>query len=138
MERTLLIIKPDSVAAGRIGNILSRIIDEGFQIKAMRMLKLEDRQAREFYAVHEGKEFYENLVEFITSGRVVVCALFRDNAVEHLREVIGTTNSPEAEPGTIRRMYGADIEKNAVHGSDSVANGQIETDFFFDPYEYTP
>ncbi|NQS98994.1 MAG: nucleoside-diphosphate kinase [candidate division Zixibacteria bacterium] len=138
MERTLLIIKPDAVSAGRIGNILTRIIDEGFQIRAMRMLKLEDRQAREFYDVHEGKKFYQRLVEFMTSGRVVVCALFRENAVEHLREVIGTTNSPEAEPGTIRRMYGANIEKNAVHGSDSVANGQVETDFFFDPFEYTP
>lgn len=137
MERTLLIIKPDAVAAGRMGSILTRIIDEGFQIRAIRMLKLEDRQAREFYAVHEGKKFYQRLVEFMTSGRVVVCALFRENAVEHLREVIGTTNSPDAEPGTIRRMYGANIEKNAVHGSDSVANGQVETDFFFDPFDYT-
>lgn len=136
MERTLLIIKPDAVKAGRIGNILTKIIDEGFEIRAMRMLTLSDKQAREFYAVHEGKKFYERLVAFMTSGRVVVCALFRENAVEHLRQVIGVTNSPEAQPGTIRRMYGASIERNAVHGSDSIANGQIETDFFFDPFEY--
>lgn len=135
-ERTLMIIKPDAVKAGLMGRILSLVIDEGFEIRALRMLRLEEKQAREFYAVHQGKPFYDSLVEFMISGRVVVCALFRKNAVTHFRKVIGATDWKEAEPGTIRRMYATDIEKNAVHGSDSVENGRIETDFFFDPYEY--
>jgi len=137
MERTLLIIKPDAVKAGRIGEILKQIIQEGFQIKAMKMLSLTPKQAWEFYAVHQGKPFYEPLVDFMTSGKVVVCALFRDNAVAHLRKVIGATNWQNSEPGTIRRKWAADIQNNAVHGSDSVENGKIETDFYFDPYEYT-
>lgn len=137
MERTLLIIKPDAVKAGRIGDILKQIIDEGFQIKAMRMLTLTPKQARDFYAVHQGKPFYEPLVDFMTSGKVVVCALFRENAVLHLRKVIGSTNWQNAEPGTVRRKWATDIQNNAVHGSDSVENGKIETDFYFDPFEYT-
>jgi nucleoside-diphosphate kinase len=135
-ERTLLIIKPDAVKAGRIGAILNRIIDEGFSLRAMKMLHLEEKQAREFYAVHQGKPFYDPLVEFMTSGKVVVCALFRENAVAHLRKVIGATDWKNAEPGTIRRMFATDIEKNAVHGSDSVDNGRFETDFFFEPFDY--
>lgn len=132
-----MIIKPDAVKAGRIGEIIKQIIDEGFEIRAMRMTSLEVKQAREFYAVHQGKPFYDTLVDFMTSGKVVVCALFRENAVAHYRKVIGATNWQDAEPGTVRRKWATDIEKNAVHGSDSVANGKIETDFFFDPFEYT-
>ena len=132
-----MIIKPDAVKAGRIGEIIKQIIDEGFEIRAMKMTSLEIKQAREFYAVHQGKPFYDTLVDFMTSGRVVVCALFRENAVAHYRKVIGATNWKDAEPGTVRRKWATDIEKNAVHGSDSVANGKIETDFFFDPFEYT-
>lgn len=136
MERTLLIIKPDAVKAKRIGKILDIILIEGFDIRALKMLRLDEKQAQEFYAVHKGKPFYDSLVKFMTSGKVVVCALFRENAVAHLRKVIGATNFAEAEPGTIRRMFAANIEQNSVHGSDSAQNGQIETDFFFDPYEY--
>jgi len=132
-----MIIKPDAVKAGRIGEIIKQIIDEGFDIRAMKMTTLDVKQAREFYAVHQGKPFYDTLVDFMTSGRVVVCALFRGNAVAHYRKVIGATFWQDAEAGTVRRKWATDIEKNAVHGSDSVENGKIETDFFFDPFEYT-
>ena len=132
-----MIIKPDAVKAGRIGEILKQIIDEGFEIRAMKMTALDVKQAREFYAVHQGKPFYDTLVDFMTSGRVVVCALFRENAVAHYRKVIGATNWQDAEAGTVRRKWATNIEKNAVHGSDSIENGKIETDFFFDPFEYT-
>jgi len=132
-----MIIKPDAVKAGLIGEILSQVIGEGFEIRAMRMLTLDTKQAREFYAVHRGKEFYEPLVDFMTSGKVVVCALFRENAVAHFRRIIGTTDWQKAEPGTIRRKWATSIQNNVVHGSDSVENGKIETDFFFDPFEYT-
>jgi len=136
LERTLMIIKPDAVKAGYAGKIIERAIEEGFEIRAMKMLRMEDKQAREFYAVHKGKPFYDSLVNFMTSGRVIVAALFRENAVEHWREVIGPTNWVDAGPMTIRRMFATSIEANAVHGSDSVENGKIETDFFFDPFEY--
>ncbi len=135
-ERTLMIIKPDALKAGFTGKIISRMLKEGFDIRAMKMLRLEEKQAREFYAVHKGKPFYDDLVKFMTSGKVVVAALFRDNAVAHYRKVIGATNWKDSERETIRRMYATDIEKNAVHGSDSVENGKIETDFFFDPMDY--
>lgn len=137
MERTLCIIKPDAVKAGRIGEILKQVIDEGFEIRALKMLTLDVKQARDFYAVHQGKPFYDSLVDFMTSGKVVVAALFRENAVDHWRKVIGRTNWQEAAPGTIRRKWATSIEANAAHGSDSVSNGKIETDFFFDPFEYT-
>jgi nucleoside-diphosphate kinase len=135
-ERTLMIIKPDAVKAGLIGFIIDRVLKEGFDIRAMKMLHLSEKQARDFYAVHKGKPFYESLVNFVTSGKVVVCALFRENAVEHFRKIIGATDFTKAEPGTIRRMFATSIERNCVHGSDSVENGKIETDFFFDPFEY--
>jgi len=137
-ERTLMIIKPDAVKAGYTGKILSRVIRENFDIRALKMLRLDNRQAREFYAVHKGKPFYDSLVDFMTSGKVVVAALFRKNAVEHWRKVIGPTNWQDNPPDTIRRQFAVDIEKNAVHGSDSVENGKIETDFFFEPHEYLP
>jgi len=131
-----MIIKPDAVKAGLIGEILAQILREGFEIRAMRMLTMDTKQARDFYAVHQGKPFYDDLVEFMTSGKVVVCALFRENAVLHYRKVIGATNWQNAEPGTVRRKWATSIQNNVVHGSDSVENGKIETDFFFDPYEY--
>ena len=135
-ERTLMIIKPDAVKAGYTGKIISRMLTEGFDIRAMKMLRLSEKQAREFYAVHKNRPFYDDLVAFMTSGKVVVAAMFRDNAVEYYRKVIGATNWQEAERETIRRMFASNIEQNAVHGSDSVENGKIETDFFFDPMDY--
>ena len=135
-ERTLMIIKPDAVAAGHTGKIIDLALREGFEIRALKMLRLEEKQAGEFYAVHKGKPFYDDLVKFMTSGKVVVAALYRENAVEHWRKVIGPTNWKDSPPLTIRRMFATSIEANAVHGSDSVENGKIETDFFFDPFEY--
>jgi len=130
-ERTLLIIKPDSIEKRVAGNILARVEKEGFDITAMKMLHLTRTQAGDFYAVHKEKPFYGPLLDFMTSGRVVVARIERDNAVEKWREVIGSTDPKKAAPGTIRALYGESIERNAVHGSDSVENGRIETDFFF-------
>src|SRR5512140_949324 len=131
MEKTLMIIKPDAVAAKHIGNIVARVEKEGFNITGLRFLHLTNEQAEAFYAVHKERPFFGGLVKYMTSGPVVVGRLERDHAVEHWRKVIGATNPEKAEPGTIRALYGTNIESNAVHGSDSPENGVIETDFFF-------
>ncbi len=131
MERTLTIIKPDAVAAGNLGNILAHLQKEGFTILGQRMMRLSEAQARAFYEVHKERPFYNDLVAFMTSGPVVPAALERENAVLYLREVMGATNSKEAAEGTIRNLYGTDIERNAIHGSDSPENAAIETAFFF-------
>jgi len=136
MERTLLIIKPDAVAARHIGDILKIVVDAGFDVKAMRMTRLTRDQAARFYAVHEGKPFFEPLLAFMTSGKVAPVALERQNAVAQLREILGATDPAKAAPGTIRKLYGSSIEHNAAHGSDSVENGQIETAFFFGQIEF--
>lgn len=130
-QRTLTIIKPDSVEDGNVGKIIARIEREGFRILAARMLALSEAQARAFYAVHRERPFYENLVAYMTSGPVWVMALERDDAVQHLRHVMGATNPAEAEQGTIRADYGTSIERNAIHGSDSPENAAIEIAFFF-------
>ncbi len=131
MERTLMIIKPDAVAAKNIGNIVARVEKEGFQITGLRYLQLTKEQAGEFYAVHKERPFFGDLVRYMTSGPVVVGRLERVNAVEHWRSVIGATDPQKAADGTIRKLYGTGIEANAVHGSDSPENGAKETDFFF-------
>ncbi|MEE8522427.1 MAG: nucleoside-diphosphate kinase [Thermoanaerobaculia bacterium] len=131
MERTLTIIKPDAVAAGNLGNILAHLQKEGFKILGLRMLRLSESQARAFYEVHKERPFYDDLVAFMTSGPVVPAALERDDAVPCLREVMGATNSKEAAAGTVRNLYGTDIERNAIHGSDSPENAAIEVAFFF-------
>jgi nucleoside-diphosphate kinase len=132
MEKTLMIIKPDAVAAGRIGEIIARAEREGFTVTGLRQLRLTKEQAEAFYAVHRARPFYAPLVRYMSSGPVVVGRLEREHAVEHWRTVIGATDPLKAEPGTIRRMFGASIEANAVHGSDSAENGEIESRFFFD------
>ena len=134
-ERTLTIIKPDSVAAGNVGNIIARLEKEGFRIVAARMSHLSKSQAREFYAVHRERSFYAPLVEYMTSGPVWPMALERDNAVSYLRQVMGATNSEEAEEGTIRNLFGTNIERNAIHGSDSPENAAVELSFFFSAAE---
>ena len=136
MQRTLLIIKPDAVQARRLGDILKLVVDAGFEIRAMRMTRLTREQAARFYAVHEGKPFYQPLQEFMTSGKIVLVALERENAVARLREVLGATDPAKAAPGTIRALYGSSSERNAAHGSDSVENGEIETAFFFGEMEF--
>jgi nucleoside-diphosphate kinase len=130
-QRTLTIIKPDSVENSNVGNIIARIEQEGFRILAARMLALSETQARAFYAVHRERPFYDDLVAYMTSGPVWVMALERDDAVPHLRRVMGATNPAEAEAGTIRASFGSSIERNAIHGSDSPENAAIEVGFFF-------
>lgn len=131
IERTLTILKPDSVAAGRVGAILAQLEKEGFRFLAMKRLRLSPEQARAFYAVHRERPFYDALVRFMTEGPVVVAALAREDAVAHLRRTMGATDSRKAEPGTVRQLHGTDIERNAIHGSDSPENAAKEVAFFF-------
>ena len=131
METTLAILKPDSVAAGDAGAILARLEAEGFRILATRTMRLTERQARAFYAVHAERPFYGSLVEFMTSGPVMPVTLERQDAVKTLRAVMGATNPAEAEEGTIRKQFASSIERNAIHGSDSPENAAIEIAFFF-------
>jgi nucleoside-diphosphate kinase len=130
-ERTLTIIKPDAIAAGNLGAILAHLEREGFRILALRKLRLSAEQARAFYAVHRERPFYEALVRFMTEGPVAVAALEREDAVARLRGVMGATDSRKAEPGTIRNLHGTDVERNAIHGSDSRENAAQEIAFFF-------
>ena len=131
MDRTLAIFKPDSVAAGSAGKMLAQLQGEGFKVVGIKMLRLTETQARAFYEVHKERPFYGSLVEFMTSGPVMPIALERENAVAHLREVMGATDVAKAAPGTLRNLFGTSIERNAVHGSDSPENAAIELSFFF-------
>jgi nucleoside-diphosphate kinase len=131
IEKTFTIFKPDAVRKGVQGHMLQRLLDEGFAVRGLKMLHLSKAQAEAFYAVHRERSFFPELVEFMTSGPVVVASLERDNAVAHLRAVMGPTDSTKAPKETIRGVFGTDIQCNAIHGSDSVENGLIETAFFF-------
>ncbi len=130
-NRTFTMIKPDAVESNNIGNILQKITDAGFQIKAMKLTKLSTKQAEEFYAVHSERPFYGELVEYMTSGNIVAAILEKDNAVADFRELIGATDPSEAADGTIRKLYAESKAKNAVHGSDSDENAEIECNFHF-------
>jgi nucleoside-diphosphate kinase len=130
-ERTLTIVKPDAVAAGKAGAILSHLEGEGFRLAGVKKMRLAPEQARAFYAVHRERPFFEGLVRFMTEGPVVVVALERTDAVPHLRKTMGATDSKKAEAGTVRNLYGTDIERNAIHGSDSPENAASEIAFFF-------
>jgi nucleoside-diphosphate kinase len=131
LERTLTIVKPDAVAAGKAGAILAHLEKEGFRFVGLRRTRLSAEQARAFYAVHRERPFFEALVRFMTEGPVVVAALERADAVAHLRGTMGATDSRKAEAGTVRNLYGTDIERNAIHGSDSADNAAKEIAFFF-------
>ena len=135
IERTLTIIKPDAVAAGNAGNIIAHLEREGFTIVAMKKISLTAAQARSFYAVHRERPFFESLVTFMTSGPIVPMVLERENAIVELRSVMGATNSPEAAEGTVRNLYGTDIERNAIHGSDGPQTAAVERAFFFSSLE---
>jgi len=132
---TFSIIKPNAVRTGKTGPILAMINEGGFEIAAMRMVKLTLPQAESFYAVHKGKPFFEGLIEFMTSGPVVVMILRHENAVDQFRKLIGATDPAKAEPGTIRKTFAVSIQMNAVHGSDSVENATKEANFFFSGIE---
>jgi nucleoside-diphosphate kinase len=134
-ERTLTILKPDSVSAGKAGAILAHLEKEGFRFAGLKRMRLTGDQARAFYAVHRERPFFEGLVRFMTEGPVVVAALERENAVAHLRATMGATDSKKADPGTVRNLYGTDIERNAIHGSDSAGNAAKEIAFFFSEAE---
>ncbi len=131
MQRTLAILKPDSVAAGNAGKILAHLESEGFTIVAIRKTHLSRDQAEAFYEVHKERPFYSSLVDFMTSGPIMPLALEREEAVPYLRQVMGATNPEEAAEGTIRKLYAGSIEANAIHGSDSPENAREELRFFF-------
>jgi nucleoside-diphosphate kinase len=131
MDRTFAIIKPDAVAKKAAGPILGRIEKEGFSIIGMRKVHLSQKQAEGFYAVHAERPFFKDLTAFMSSGPVVVLALERDDAIAHWRKVIGNTDSTKAEQGTIRNLFGTDIERNAAHGSDAPETARQEIGYFF-------
>ena len=128
-------IKPDATKKGSTGGILQMINEGGFRIVAMKMLHLTEKNAGAFYAVHKERPFYGELVSFMSSGPITAAILEKENAVEDFRKLIGATNPAQAEEGTIRKKYAASIGENAVHGSDSDENAQIEGDFFFSKLE---
>ncbi|RPI45823.1 MAG: nucleoside-diphosphate kinase [Bacteroidetes bacterium] len=128
---TFTMIKPRAVSKGYTGPILNMISESGFRICALKMLQLTRNEAEQFYLVHRGKPFYEGLVDFMISGPIVVAVLEKENAVEEYRKLIGSTDPAKAEEGTIRKLYAASVQQNAVHGSDSDENAGAEAGFFF-------
>jgi nucleoside-diphosphate kinase len=134
-NRTLAIIKPDAFHSGKAGLILAHLEKAGFRIVAARVLRLDQARAGEFYAVHKGRPFYGELVEFMTSGSCMPLVLERDGAVSALRETIGATDPAEAAPGTVRRLYAESKGRNAIHASDSDENARREVTFFFPELE---
>ena len=135
MERTLAIIKPDAVSRGLIGEVIKRLEKNGFQIVAMKLVQLSKNQAKGFYAVHEGKPFFESLTDFMSSGPAVVMIIEGENVIARYRELMGATNYKEAAEGTIRRDFATDIEKNVVHGSDAPKTAAFEMAYFFNHLE---
>ncbi len=131
LERTLSIVKPDAVKKGLIGAIMGRFEKEGLRPVAMRMLRLSRSQAEGFYAVHRGKPFFEGLVEFMSSGPVVVSVLEGENAIQRHREVLGATDPAKAAPNTIRKLYAESVQHNAAHGSDGPDTARTEIAYFF-------
>ena len=134
-NRTFTMIKPDAVANGHIGPILAKINEGGFRIVAMKYTHLEPEKAGLFYAVHKERPFYNDLVKYMSSGPVVAVILEKENAIEDFRKLIGATDPSKAAPGTIRQLFAKSIEANAVHGSDSDENAEIEGNFFFSQME---
>tara|TARA_B100000029_G_scaffold497045_1_gene564162 strand:+ start:463 stop:879 length:417 start_codon:yes stop_codon:yes gene_type:complete len=132
---TFAIIKPDAVKNKSTGKIYNHIIQSGFNISAAKLINMSKHQAEHFYFIHKDRPFYNELTDFMSSGKCMVLALKKENAVEEWRNTIGATNPEEAEEGTIRNLYGTDLGQNAVHGSDSNENAKKEIAFFFTEYE---
>lgn len=130
-NKTLTIIKPDAIAANNAGAILKMIQEAGFRITAMKLTQLSVEEAGRFYDIHRSRPFFNDLVQFMTSGPVIPAILEKENAVDDFRKLIGATNPANAEAGTIRKMFAESIDKNAIHGSDSNENAAIEGNFFF-------
>lgn len=135
IERTLSIIKPDAVAKNVIGEILQRFESNGLKVIAARMLQMDKAKAAAFYDVHKERPFYRDLVDFMSSGPVLVQVLEGENAVSRNREIMGATNPKDAAPGTIRADFAESVQENAVHGSDSTETARVEIEFFFGPGE---
>ena len=130
-NRTFTMIKPDAVAEGHSGAILKMIEEAGFRIVALKMLKLTKELAGQFYEVHKERPFYESLCNYMSSGQIIAAILEKENAVADFRKLIGATNPEEAAEGTVRKLYAKSMQSNAVHGSDSDENAQIEGNFYF-------
>ncbi len=133
---TFTMIKPKAMENGNMGNIIAKIIEGGFKVRALKLTNLTKEQAMEFYAVHKERPFYNGLTDFMSSGPIVAAVLEKENAIKTYRDFIGATNPEDAAEGTIRALYGTSIEANAVHGSDSDDNAQIEAGFFFSKREW--
>jgi len=131
MERTLVIIKPDAVKDKHIGEIINRFEKQGFEIIAMKMLQMTEDEAENFYYIHRGKEFFEQLIKFMTSGPCVLMVIQGKNIIKKVRDFIGATDPKKAEKGTIRADFGSSITENAVHASDSLESAKFEVNFFF-------
>lgn len=138
VERTLSIIKPDGVQKNLIGEIYKRFEDAGLRVVAARMMQLSREQAEGFYAVHRERPFFRDLIEYMTSGPVIVQVLEGEDAIRKNRDLMGATNPKEAAPGTIRADFAASIEENVVHGSDGPETAAAEVEFFFDEAEICP
>lgn len=134
-NRTFTMIKPDAVEANNIGSILAMMTEAGFKVVGLKYTQLSEKQAGKFYEVHKERPFYGELVEFMSRGPIVAAILEKDNAVEDFRKLIGATNPAQAEEGTIRKRFAKSIGENAVHGSDSDENAEIEGNFFFSQLE---
>ncbi|NHA05311.1 nucleoside-diphosphate kinase [Mucilaginibacter sp. HC2] len=134
-NRTFTMIKPDAVANGHIGAIIDKITKSGFKIIALKYTSLSPEKAGQFYEVHKERPFYKDLVSFMSSGPIVAAILEKDNAIEDFRKLIGATDPAKAEEGTIRNLFAKSIDANAVHGSDSDENADIEGNFFFSAFE---
>ncbi|MDG2052019.1 MAG: nucleoside-diphosphate kinase [Myxococcota bacterium] len=134
-QRTLAIVKPDAVAKKAAGQIMARIEESGLEVVGLKRIQLDEEMARGFYAVHKERPFFKDLVEFMTSGPVVVLALEGENAIKRWRDLMGPTNSEEAPAGTMRGDFGTDIERNATHGSDATETARLEIAYFFNAGE---
>ena len=132
---TFMMIKPDAVENGFIGNIIEKITSAGFKFKALKLTHLSKKNAEKFYKVHKDQSFYDDLVKFISRSPIVVAVLEKENAVSDFRTLIGSTNPDDAAEGTIRRLYGKSKGENAIHGSDSEENAQLETSFHFSGFD---
>lgn len=130
-NRTFTMIKPDAVGAGNTGSIIKMIEEAGFRIVSMKMTKLSPERAGQFYAIHKERPFYNDLCEYMSSGEIVPMILEKNNAVEDFRTLIGSTDPQQAAEGTIRKLFAQSISANAIHGSDSDENAEIESNFFF-------
>jgi len=133
--KTFTILKPDTLRAGNAGAIISRLEQEGFRIRAMKMLHLTEAQAEGFYYVHKERPFFPSLVKFMTEGPVILMVLEADNAIDKLRKVMGATDPAKADAGTIRKQFGTNIERNAIHGSDGPETAAFEIGYFFNQLE---